>query len=71
MPETLALNFDLPSYFYLLREVCGVFLSEREREREFCELNSGKIQGDLQVIKMQSVEGKNSMRFLQLWHCEL
>ena len=42
-----------------------------QREREFCELNSGKIQGVLQVIKMQSVEGKNSMRFLQLWHCEL
>ena len=39
MPETLALNFDLPSYFYLLREVCGV---SSQKEREVCGVEQWK-----------------------------
>ena len=39
MPKTLALNFDLPSYFYLLREVCGV---SSQKEREVCGVEQWK-----------------------------
>ena len=58
MPETLALNFDLPSYFYLLREVCGV---SSQKEREVCGVKQWK-----NTRGFASVVGKNAVRFLQL-----
>ena len=58
MPKTLALNFDLPSYFYLLREVCGV---SSQKEREVCGVEQWE-----NTRGFASVVGKNAVRFLQL-----